>query len=464
MRRDATSLDAGMQGIASVRKQVIDRLDQTDVAGEPLNSNGPPWSRYSGFDDGGSRPTATVRAFPRSQEIQGAAPSPAGQYEGPYDRMPALLAITDENRAIVTVNDNWLRELGYERDEVVGQPVVRFLTSGSAEFLRQVSVPQLEACGESDAVEVALIRKDGSSLPVLTSVRVEIDPVTYRRQFLSVSMDMSAYKRQEGRHNDARRLESVGALASGVAHDFNNILGAMLGFSKFLVADIDPASPEHAYAQRIVALCERGDDLVHQVFSYARAGRAERRPEDIVAIAEETIDALPASLSTPVRLSVDSTSDRLVAKVNASEMERLIVNLALNARDALGHQGGEIGIEVAGIAAGHDDFLRLRAIEGQGVQGTTDGMHEIACGSCGLADQLARITVTDSGKGMSPETLARAFEPFFTTKSRASGAGLGLATVRNIVTAAGGACTIRTAIERGTAVSVWLPLIGSDPA
>jgi PAS domain S-box-containing protein len=591
MRRDTICFDAEAPRIVMVGGQVATRLNRRETEDSSAKSEGVPFAPYSGVERRRAPTSIAVPASVQAGEPQFTADSAAARIAEIYAHMPAMLSVTDENRLIAMVSENWLKLLGYSRDEVIGKPASDFLTPASLDHLRRNVVPQLEAHGQSDGVEVELIRKDGAPLHVLASSRIERDPVTGRRQFLTVSMDLTErkraeqdkneaehalqrseahframfensselicvvdaerkvrianpstaevlgyrpqdiigrtiteflhpddtapiealltsishlpgciaqgearlkaqdgswravafsarnalqipgiegifitgrditqFKRLESQLSDSRRLESIGALAAGVAHDFNNILGAVLGFAKFLVTDLDPAEPQHAYAQRIIAASERGRELVQQIFSFSRAGRVERCTHDLVTLVEESAGTLPALLPERARLAVKLAPRPLVATVNAAEIQQVILNLAINARDALGKKSGTIEIEVAEIAADHEDHRRLRLFEGRGVHGVENGMKEIVFGSSAPAKRFVRITVADSGSGMTPETLTRAMEPFFTTKSRATGTGLGLATVRNIVSATGGCLVVRSAIGRGTSVMVWLPL------
>lgn len=504
-----------------------------------------------------------------------------------YSNIPGMISVTDEDGILVAVSDHWLQQMGYTRDEVIGTPRAHYLSPQWLAYLRARVLPAIEAQGIVDGVELELLRKDGSPLPVLVSSRTEISALSGRRFYVSVSIDLSEpkeaerelrqsearfralfewasdlnlvvdqagliriaspstldimgypasdvvgkslfdfihpedsrkghemldalcqrdgaiergelraragdgnwrsiawsarnamnvqgidgilitgrdmteFRRLEAQLNDARRLQSIGALAGGIAHDINNILGAVLGFAKFLHEDLDRESPQHAYADRIVSASERGRDLIHQVFAFSRAGRVERQPENVVALTEETVRTLPALLPPEAKLLVQVERKPLIARVNAAQIQQLLLNLSLNARDALGGKPGAINIHVGEMMIGGTDYRELRFHEGNGIH-TRDGGHEIVLGSLEAAARYVRITVADTGSGMPPDVLANAFEPFFTTKSRASGTGLGLATVRNIVAAAGGSCIMRSTLNQGTTIAVWLPLIDAE--
>jgi PAS domain S-box-containing protein len=503
-----------------------------------------------------------------------------------YNTIPGMLSVVDEDGRFIAVSDHWLEKMGYARDDVIGTPRSKYFSPQWHAYFRARVLPVIDAEGCVDGVELELVRKDGSPLSVLISSRVEIDPDSRRRYYVTLCVDLNERKRSEeelrgsearfralfecssdvvlvvdaagvvriaspsildvmgyqtadavGRSvfdlvhpedvagvraafaslggrpgaiergeararasdghwrsfawsarnamtvpgiegllvsardltefrrlesqlNDARRLQAIGALAGGIAHDINNVLGAILGFAKLLHEDLNEASTQRTYADRIVSASERGRDLIHQVFTFSRAGRVERQPEDVAALAEETVQALPALLPPEVRLSVQIEHKPLVARVNAAQIQQLLLNLVLNSRDALVAGSGAIAVDVGEIGTDSEDYRQLRFYEGNGIHADhTLGGHEIVLGALDAAPCYVRILVSDTGKGMERDTLVNAFEPFFTTKSRATGTGLGLATVRSIAAAAGGACVMRSAPGRGTTVSVWLPLM-----
>ena len=305
---------------------------------------------------------------------------------------------------------------------------------------------------------VRMHRKNGQWRHIAWSARNAAD-VPGVAGIIFNARDVTEAQELEEQLAQARKMEAVGQLAGGIAHDFNNILGAILGFTSFLVQDLNPNTAQYVYADRIMKASERGRDLIQQITAFSRAGNVERRAEDLCAIVRETSELLRGSLLSSGSLSVAIEEEPLVASVNGAQIHRVLLNLCLNARDALAGRAGEIAIHAGRLEATSPLAHRLPKLMGQDVCRSEDGRSEIAVGAFDAGQRYARIAVVDSGEGMSEPTLLSAFEPFFTTKGRGRGTGLGLAVVRSAVIAAGAALRIVTAPNNGTTVEIFIPLI-----
>ncbi|HEV2548735.1 MAG TPA: ATP-binding protein [Stellaceae bacterium] len=239
----------------------------------------------------------------------------------------------------------------------------------------------------------------------------------------------------------ASKMEAIGQLASGIAHDFNNLLGAIIGFAGFLVQDLPAGSEQHQFAERILRACHRGKDLVAQILAFTRTRTLEKRVVDLRSVLKESRELLAGSLPSTRRLVFEPVEQPLVVEGNEAELGQLIVNLCLNAHDAMGADPGEITVSLARIRPGHADFRRTLLV-----------------GELAADRTYARLDVTDVGAGIPSENLPRIFEPFFTTKERGRGTGLGLAVAHGIITSSGGACAVTSRTGHGTRFSVYLPL------
>jgi PAS domain S-box-containing protein len=238
-----------------------------------------------------------------------------------------------------------------------------------------------------------------------------------------------------------QRLEAVGQLTSGVAHDFNNLLTVILGNLEFL----QRANPEPASARRIEmmrAAAERGAKLTDQLLAFSRRQRLEPRQIDLNETVSSMSDLLRSTMGGSVRLDVKLEPDLWPALVDPTQIELVILNLAINARDAM-KVGGSLTVRTANIAVDQQPSRPEEPAPGEYVM----------------------ISVADTGTGMPPEVLAKAFEPFFTTKEVGKGSGLGLAQVYGFAKQSGGGVRIRTALGEGTRVMVYLPRATStEPA
>lgn len=240
---------------------------------------------------------------------------------------------------------------------------------------------------------------------------------------------------ERGRDDDARRLETVGRLTAGVAHDFNNMLSVILASASELEAGLR-GREDRERASEIRAAAERGARLTKQLLTYSRPERAEPQPVDLNLATLDAMRLLVRTIGAEAQLRSDPAAGLPMVLLVPGQAEQIIVNLATNARDAM-PDGGTITIRTRLSSIDADD-PRLHP-----------GWH-------------VRLTVSDNGTGMPEEIVERALEPFFTTKDRSRGTGLGLATVSEIARSAGGDVRISSRPGEGTAVSVYLPAVGSN--
>ena len=292
------------------------------------------------------------------------------------------------------------------------------------------------------AVESRLLRLDGTSYPAeVTSAPIGDDFV------LTVARDLSERHRAqtdraalEERLRQAEKLEALGTLAGGVAHDFNNVLAAILGHAEALSGELPAGSVAREDAEQIAAAGRRARGVVQQILAFARRQPREAAAIDVARAVREELPLVRAA--TPATIEIRTRTDAGAGAISAdpTQVHQLLLNLCANARDAMAVRGGVLEIEV--------DRAEAPAPEAPG----------------GLAQgSYVRLAVSDSGQGMDAPTRSRAFEPYFTTKPVGAGSGLGLSVVHGIAAGLGGAVTLESAPGEGTRVEVWLPRL-ADPA
>ncbi len=242
------------------------------------------------------------------------------------------------------------------------------------------------------------------------------------------------------------KMEAIGQLAGGIAHDFNNLLGAVIGFARFLEQDLPQDSQQYQFARRILSACYRGRDLVSQILAFTRPPTLERHAIDLRVVVRESRDLLAGSLPPTTCLALEPGETPLLVQGNETQLGQIVVNLCINAHDALGGRPGEIAVSLSRIDPGGPEASRSMVVGGL-VEGRA----------------YARLDISDTGSGIPSENLARVFEPFFTTKERGRGTGLGLAVVHGIIHSYGGACGVESELGRGTRFSVYLPLADQAP-
>ncbi len=256
--------------------------------------------------------------------------------------------------------------------------------------------------------------------------------------------------RLQKRLQQAAKMEAIGQLAGGIAHDFSNILSSIMGFARFLEEDLPPKSEEQGFAMRILSACERGKNLVDQILDFALTKTARQDNVDLGTVIRQCSDHLLPILPPGIILKVIAEEDFAFVIGNAVQLSQIVTNLCVNARDAMNGRAGTIQLDLT--HANFSERDRVTAVPGEIWVGEIDGGGRYAC-----------ICVSDAGEGIAAQNLPRIFEPFFTTKSRQRGVGLGLAVVHGAVAAHQGACHVRSEPGIGTTMSVYLPIADSSP-
>jgi two-component system cell cycle sensor histidine kinase/response regulator CckA len=344
---------------------------------------------------------------------------------------PDAILVLDGGR-IVLANDRAGQMYGWPTAELVGQSVEVLLTDDSRALLQERRRLLAEAeAGSIGRIVTTARRRDGSEFPCESSTTL----VDTARGRVAVAVVRDITDRVHAEHEKARlraeaqahrnqRLESLGQLAGGIAHDFNNMLGVILNYANFVIEEAEADEPDVAMiasdAKQVVRAGRRGTDLTHQLLAFARREVVRPQPVDLNALITGAQDLLRRTLGEHIHLIFRPGPDLPTVTCDPSQIEQMLVNLALNARDAM-PSGGQLVIDT------------------------------------GVLDTQVRLRVGDSGRGMPADVAERAFEPFYTTKGSGEATGLGLATVYGIVTQAGGEVTLTSEVGLGTTVTVLLP-------
>jgi signal transduction histidine kinase/ActR/RegA family two-component response regulator len=240
----------------------------------------------------------------------------------------------------------------------------------------------------------------------------------------------------EGKLRLAQKLEAIGTLAGGIAHDFNNILMAMMGHTDLALLDAPPGSDQAQSLKEIQRSQLRARDLIKRILLYARPGEARTEMVDLEELISETLAILRGSMPSTIEIQV-KLAQGVVVLADPSQIMQAIVNLCTNSYRAMAENGGKLIIEL-GLQEFSESFT--------------------GCSLTVPPGQYARITIADTGKGMSPEVMERAFDPFFTTMPSGKGTGMGLAVVICVIQAAKGTITLESSLGQGTRFDIFLPL------
>ncbi len=351
------------------------------------------------------------------------------------EAFPQGVVITDASEPdhpIIYANPQFEQTTGYSRGEALGRNC-RFLqgpgTDPDAVTRIRATLREERPC----RVELLNYRKDGTPFWNALSIAPILDAAGKVTHFVGVQTDVTEFKRLEEQLRQAQKMEALGRVAGGVAHDFNNLLTIINGYADVVFNMLPAGEPPRELLGLIRKAGERSAALTRQLLAFSRKQMLESRVLDLNALVGETETLLRRVIGADVELTARLEPALGWVKADPGQLEQILMNLAINARDAM-PRGGNLTIETANVELGRDD---PRAAAGRYVL----------------------LTVSDTGCGMPPELQARIFEPFFTTKELGRGTGLGLATVHGIVRQASGHIEVASEVGRGTEFRVYLPRV-----
>ncbi|HET9929142.1 MAG TPA: PAS domain S-box protein, partial [Polyangiaceae bacterium] len=349
------------------------------------------------------------------------------------------IAFGQPDGRITAANDEYLRIVGYSRDELeAGKINFREVTPAEYAPQNELALAEIEAKGTARPWELELTRKDGARIPVLLGVSALDDD---HSQDVAFVFDLSERRDLERKLQHAQKMEAVGRLAAGVAHDFNNVLGAVSMCCDLLRDDLSPGHPGLDEVNEIRKAAERAIGLTRQLLAFSRQQVLEPRVLDLNELVTNLDKLLKRLLGDDVALAMNLAPFPCAVKADPGQLEQVIMNLAVNARDAMPH-GGTITIET-GVSHFEQPY-------------TADNEDALPPGA------YVHVTVADTGIGMDEATKARLFEPFFTTKEVGKGTGLGLSTVYGIVRQSGGAIDVKSEVGAGARFRVMLPHVNES--
>ena len=284
-------------------------------------------------------------------------------------------------------------------------------------------------------IEVEWKRKDGAIITVRCSGWPAKDEnSTYLEVFAE---DVTERRVLERKLRMAQKMEAVGRLSGGIAHDFNKLLGVIIGYIQVMKRSINPGNPSYEFAEEIEKASQRAVSLTRQLLAFSRQQVLEPVILNLNALVSDMEKMLPRLIGEDIHVNLNLDPAIGQVKADPGQVEQVVMNLAVNARDAM-HDGGKLTIQTANV--------ELDAAFAREHQGSIPG-------------QYVMLAVTDTGTGMDPETQAQIFEPFFTTKDRDKGTGLGLATVYGVVKQSSGYISVESEVGKGASFKIYLPRI-----
>jgi PAS domain S-box-containing protein len=356
-------------------------------------------------------------------------------------RLAAIVESSDDaifsetlDGTIVSWNSGAERIYGYPAHEMIGQPISALASRGHEEEVSSVLEP-IRRGERVNHYETKHQRKDGE----IIDVSVTISPIAGRNGVItgasSVARDITELKRRQQEDFAKHKLESLGRLASGITHNFSNLLGGVLASAQLALTKSDNSSPVADELRKISTSTIRAAEIIRQLMMYSGSESLTFEPVDISILIEEMLQLLQVSLSKHAILKMDLEKDLPSVRAAPAQIRQVIMSLVTNAAEAIGERDGVIRITTARVKVGRNSY----AIS---VERLPEGNY-------------VRLEISDTGCGMTPEMQGKVFDPFFTTKG--AGRGFGLAFVEGIIRAHGGAISVRGGPGQGTTFQVLLP-------
>jgi PAS domain S-box-containing protein len=353
------------------------------------------------------------------------------RFHGVFDEAPIGIALMDDGARVQVANRRYREMLERSADELAGVSVREF-THPDDWPASQRAIDALQfASAPAQALDQRYLTRSGRVVWARSTVANLLSLVDGAHLMISMVEDVTARKQLEEQLRHAQKMEAVGRLAGGIAHDFNNVLTVIKGYGELLQMRVAENPSAVREASQIIKAAERAARLVAQLMAFSRKPAIELQVMDVNAALREMREMLGKLLREDIELTARLGPDTGSVRADPGQFSQVLMNLAVNARDAM-PQGGRLSIST-----------RAETVQA-----------EAAGGEQG---RYAVLEVTDTGCGMSPEVRARIFEPFFTTKDMGKGTGLGLATVYGIVEQAGGHIAVESAPGAGTTFRVYLP-------
>ncbi|MBI5441819.1 MAG: PAS domain S-box protein [Deltaproteobacteria bacterium] len=347
------------------------------------------------------------------------------------------IVISNADGTILYANPAFSEVTGYSREEAKSRNLWDLETGGRDAANCRAARSALQQ-GKVWNGHFVYRKKDGTLYDVDSSLSPVRDDAGRITHYVAAQRDVSNELRLERQIRQAQKLEALGTLAGGIAHDFNNLLMSILGYAQLALRELPEGSEIREDVERVLSAGERARALVAQILTFARRGDQELQPVRLTPLIKEVLKLLEATLPPTIELRLTGRPASDTVTADPTQIHQVLMNLCTNAAQALGENSGEIKVQLA-------DSL-VTAEEPPPHPDLGEGLY-------------VRVTVSDTGPGMTAEVLERIFEPFFTTKEAGRGTGLGLSVAHGIVKRYGGAINVESELGRGTTFHLYLPAI-----
>jgi len=359
------------------------------------------------------------------------------QYHDLFENAPDCYLTIDPSCRIVACNKTGADMLGYPREQMLGKPFDSFCTQPRGQSLRETIERMINTRLGIKDLEEELVRADGETLAVNLNFSLVIDEAGRPVNARVIARDITQRKNMERAILHAQKIDSIGNLAGGVAHDFNNILAAILGAASIMRRRLTEKAKLYKYVEIIEGASRRGSSLTRQLLTFARKTETRSETVDVNTIIRETLHLVERSFTKVIALRTRLTEEATGVRGDAGQIQQALLNLFLNARDAM-PDGGTLSVSSDVMVADAHTTSQFTSVK---------------------PGPFVRVTVTDTGVGMDKATQTRIFEPFFTTKD--TGTGIGLSVLYGVVQNHGGFVNLESEVAQGSTFSLYLPREGT---
>ena len=357
--------------------------------------------------------------------------------EAMLDSLPGIFYLIDPSGRLLRWNRALEKTFGYTAAEVASMQTLDFVAIEDRPRIEE-SLRKVFITGAADA-EAELVTKDGRQAPYfLTGLRFAVEG---RPCCIGTGIDLTARKLLEAELQQSQKIEAIGRLAGGVAHDFNNILGVILGYGELAESELAPGSPVREQVGEMVKAAQRAATLTRQLQAFSRKQILQPKRLDLNSVVENAHMMLGRLIGEDIALVIRPAPDLGTVRADPGQIDQILLNLAVNARDAM-PEGGTLTLETANVELREEYAAEHWPLE---------------------PGRYVMVAVSDTGAGMDAETQRRVFEPFFTTKPAGQGTGLGLSTVYGIVKQSGGYIWLYSEPGLGTTFKIYLPQVDQLP-
>jgi len=344
-----------------------------------------------------------------------------------------IVCINAETHTIVDANPAAIEMIGAPKDQIIGHVCHKYICPAE-----KGKCPITDLGQEVDNSERTLLTATGAEVPILKTATPIL--LSGQAHLLDIFIDITEKKKLEAQLQQAQKMEAVGTLAGGIAHDFNNILQAIFGYTQILLMGKEPSNPDYEKLEAIEKSAERASDLTKRLLIFSRKVESKLRPVDLNNEIEQVSQMLERTIPKMINIELHLSEDIKIINADPAQIEQIMMNLGVNARDAMPN-GGRLMFETENMIL-DEEYCKTHS-------GSKPG-------------QYVKLSISDTGQGMDKETLRHIFEPFYTTKETGKGTGLGLAMVYGIVKSHSGYIMCYSEPGEGTIFKIYFPIIEKE--